>query len=578
MYDQSTYHILLLPPENYWGWVGAVREYAIKYGVSITPSPQKAALFHRPNQLISVVAANSYGDYGDIVLWLQHESPDASLDVLKVADPESLRGLLGARVAANDPLAGTTVISHRLDAISVPPQKPSPNPTIDTTTSMASSTVAELGISLLWPTDYPEKLQEFGENPDLYRRWGLPGHDGIDFKAPLNSNVYVCADGQVHKIHDGSGGHPYGIHIWIRHSNGYSTIYAHLNHSFVDEGQVVKAGERIGLANSTGNSTTSQLHLTLKKDGATEAGLTPYPHDIIDPTPFLVFPAGRKAASPASAAWSFNHCLVGVNGRIDGPMQEADWKAVKTARVESVKLTTLSVPEDVVRAQALNPEIFVLVRLAADFRNRAIRASDFANWIQFDLGRYYEKGVRYFEVHNEPNLAPEGFGSSWRTGEEFGTWFVEVVGLLKPTFPEAKFGWPGLSPGDTEGMRFSHRAFLESAASLVSAADWIGCHCYWQTDMDIFEANGGLGYQLYRDLWPDKLIFITEFSNPSARINSPTKGNEYVTYYHHLRNIPGVGAAFAFATSAAANYQYEVWRSESGQQSEIPSIIGDRTF
>ena len=43
----------------------------------------------------------------------------------------------------------------------------------------------------------------------------------------------------------------------------------------------------IRLGGSTGNSTGPHLHLTLKKEGATECGETDYPYDIIDPTPFL---------------------------------------------------------------------------------------------------------------------------------------------------------------------------------------------------------------------------------------------------------------------------------------------------
>ena len=142
----------------------------------------------------------------------------------------------------------------------------------------------------VWPTDYPKLNQSFGVNQHFYRRWGLPGHEGLDIRAPMRSGVYACAAGTVYRVHDGSASHPYGIHVRLRHQDGYRTIYAHLHRALVAVGQHVKAGEQIGLANSTGNSTGSHLHLTLKKEGATAAGMTNYPSDIIDPTPFLQFP------------------------------------------------------------------------------------------------------------------------------------------------------------------------------------------------------------------------------------------------------------------------------------------------
>src|SRR5205814_4039423 len=122
--------------------------------------------------------------------------------------------------------------------------------------------------------------------------------------------------------------------VRIRHINGFSTIYAHLNLALVHAGQDVRAGDRIGLSDTTGNSTRSHLHLTLKKEGATLAGLTKFPNDIVDPTPYLVYSANRVAPLPSDAQWPYQQCLVGLHGRTDGPMTEADWKVVQTAHVE----------------------------------------------------------------------------------------------------------------------------------------------------------------------------------------------------------------------------------------------------
>jgi len=124
----------------------------------------------------------------------------------------------------------------------------------------------------------------------VYAKFGLPGHEGLDIRAPMNSKIFACADGQIYSIRTKDDGNPYGNHIRISHDLGYKTIYAHLN-SFMPNlkvGDNVSRKQQIGYANSTGNSTGSHLHLTLKKDGATAEGLTNYPNDIIDPTPYML--------------------------------------------------------------------------------------------------------------------------------------------------------------------------------------------------------------------------------------------------------------------------------------------------
>ena len=52
----------------------------------------------------------------------------------------------------------------------------------------------------------------------------------------------------------------YGKYVVIRHDNGLETIYGHLSKQLVEENQLVKAGEPIGLGGNTGRSTGSHLH------------------------------------------------------------------------------------------------------------------------------------------------------------------------------------------------------------------------------------------------------------------------------------------------------------------------------
>ncbi len=136
-----------------------------------------------------------------------------------------------------------------------------------------------------WPTDYRTITQHFGANPQNYAQFGLPGHEGVDIRAPSGSNIYAVAPGTVTKVHRLAGEHNYGIHVRVSHQDGYQTTYAHLQEAHVEKGNEVNAGQLLGLADNTGNSFGSHLHLTLKKAGTKFEN---WPRNIIDPTYFLL--------------------------------------------------------------------------------------------------------------------------------------------------------------------------------------------------------------------------------------------------------------------------------------------------
>ena len=164
-----------------------------------------------------------------------------------------------------------------------------------------------MAFRMKWPTQFGVITQKFRERPHVYRKFGLPGHEGIDFQAPNGTELYSVADGFVSDIRlDGNTnkmGKPYGNQVRIQHQGGYTSIYAHLEKVVVTRGQAVKSGQLIGLADNTGHSAGDHLHFTLKKQGATARRETDYPHDIIDPTPFLEpFNAGSTPTPPQPPA------------------------------------------------------------------------------------------------------------------------------------------------------------------------------------------------------------------------------------------------------------------------------------
>ena len=154
--------------------------------------------------------------------------------------------------------------------VSSPPLEPLPEP-----------------ITFVWPTQYKVLTQAFGANPEYYSRFRQAGHEGLDMRAPIGSEIYACADGTVYQSYFGK---IYGNQVRIKHTiqgKEIMTIYAHLQRSLVSAGQFVEAGQKIGLADATGNviAGASHLHLSVKIDGEQTPGYAP---GIVDPTKFFV--------------------------------------------------------------------------------------------------------------------------------------------------------------------------------------------------------------------------------------------------------------------------------------------------
>ena len=83
-------------------------------------------------------------------------------------------------------------------------------------------------------------------------------HHGVDFVAPVHTQIKSTADGVVVKIKKSD--HGYGNQIVIKHGNNYETRYAHLSDITVKVGQKVEVGDVIGTLGSTGLATGPHLH------------------------------------------------------------------------------------------------------------------------------------------------------------------------------------------------------------------------------------------------------------------------------------------------------------------------------
>lgn len=89
-------------------------------------------------------------------------------------------------------------------------------------------------------------------------------HRGVDLTAALGTDVYATQDGRI--VASGKQ-RQYGNYIVVDHGNGVTTLYAHHRNNLVQEGEIVRRGQKIAEVGRTGNSTGPHLHFELRIDG-----------------------------------------------------------------------------------------------------------------------------------------------------------------------------------------------------------------------------------------------------------------------------------------------------------------------
>lgn len=103
----------------------------------------------------------------------------------------------------------------------------------------------------------------FGGRADPFTG-GAAFHKGIDFHAVTGDPVLSVADGVVSYAGRRSG---YGNVVEVDHGNGYVTRYAHNSRLLVQIGDLVRRGQQVARAGSTGRSTGAHVHFEVWDNG-----------------------------------------------------------------------------------------------------------------------------------------------------------------------------------------------------------------------------------------------------------------------------------------------------------------------
>lgn len=160
-----------------------------------------------------------------------HDMPKAELDA-------SLALVDGQFVASGEQLSvlESLLFNRQLDMNSVPSREPIANSYI---------------------------TSGFGRRADPING-GRGNHKGIDFEANVGDPVLAVADGVISYSASRSG---YGNTVEVDHGNGYVTRYAHNSRLVRKVGELVRAGQEIARAGSTGRSTGAHVHFEVWENG-----------------------------------------------------------------------------------------------------------------------------------------------------------------------------------------------------------------------------------------------------------------------------------------------------------------------
>jgi len=140
-------------------------------------------------------------------------------------------------------------------------------------------------------------------NPQTYKRFGLAGHNGVDFATPAGTLIVAADSGRV--IETGYQSTGYGWYVKILHRDigrgtFFVTLYGHMKGIAVRKDQAVKSGQLIGWADNTGFSTGNHLHFELRPTN--EFGSKTQPKNgyggAINPLPY--FSKVRNLARPVA--------------------------------------------------------------------------------------------------------------------------------------------------------------------------------------------------------------------------------------------------------------------------------------
>lgn len=405
------------------------------------------------------------------------------------------------------------------------------------------------------PPDHPLDGVEFGHLFNvpyvLTSLFNAPrsygSHEGTDYDILTNisdskESVLCILAGTVTGTLEREGG--YGKRVYIKSLLGsgaeLTITYAHLDDWYVVVGQWVQKGRAIGEIGSTGNSSGEHIHVTFQLPGW---GLDGYVvPDVIDPTPYI------PILTEVPGEGDYVGPPVDFTPIIHGPPDDWRWPTVE-GMYQSLNMPVKFLSNGVNVEYTPNYDV-PLVRVFVKMGDIDKRPNDVWHEVKDDLIRFYGNGITDFEVFNEPNLVSEGLGINWSNGYEFGEYLKSFIILARSEMPNARFWFPGMSPGVPWTNQF---AFTNQAWPIVKDMCYGFCmHAY--TGVTDNEATAVdeivtqiIELQEYLRLWNHPLLVSEASVNRQPANNADQyRANVYRTVEQRLSSVAGLAGIVWF--------------------------------
>ncbi|HEV7678071.1 MAG TPA: M23 family metallopeptidase [Candidatus Dormibacteraeota bacterium] len=236
-------------------------------GVSIDDAPDHSAVVHAPaGTAVRAVAGGAVVMPAVAALSVHGAAEDAGVEVgyTGLAAVSAVVSVQRGDAVGQVPDAGVVTVRVTLDGAVL-----DAGPLLR---AARSGNPADAAGAWVRPVDGAVVSQSFGCSPYSMEPVdrGCPSghiHTGIDLAVPAGTPVRASLDGVATVVVSAAG---YGLHVVVDSGDGLTTLYAHMESVAVHDGDAVAAGDVVGLAGSTGNSTGPHLHFEVRRDGIPE--------------------------------------------------------------------------------------------------------------------------------------------------------------------------------------------------------------------------------------------------------------------------------------------------------------------
>lgn len=190
-------------------------------------------------------------------------------------------------------------------------------------------------------------------------------------------------------------------------------------------------------------------------------------------------------------------------------------------------------------------------------------SAEFAKWAGAVAARYGARGVKYFEIGNEPNLS-----GSWEPKPDPAAYTADLIAAyaaIKAVDPSAVVISGGLAPAANTSTSYDPRTFLEDmyADGAKGSFDGVGDHPYsfpaepdddesWSAWSQMSETTPSLRSIMIENGDSAKKIWITEYGAPTTGSNSVTEteqSTELVQAISEVKQFSWIGSFYIYTWS-----------------------------